>query len=133
YEEAAGILSKPTIVSGFEKKRDFIKYSITNRLGLFDGENDLIIENRCVLNAQVPGFTNVKAKNYEVVDNFSKLSNDDKSFFINFFNVPQNIPIKYGSTLILGQQLYHEGKYLSEANSVLSYQLLLDYYCQIDN
>lgn len=131
YEEAAGILSNPTIISSFEKNNNPIKYTIMDRLGLYEGKNELIIETRCVLKSQNSGFINNKAKNYELVDQISRLGDEDKLFLLDFFGVPQNIPFKQDNLIVLGQQLYHQGHYLNESNHILTYQLLIDYY--VDN
>lgn len=133
YEEAAGLISNSGLISGYEKSRYPIKHSIVERDGLFDGKNDLIIENRCVLDSQIPGYFDEKAKNYEVIDKLSKLKKEDMSFLLYFFNIPQNVPFKANNLIILGQQLFHEDKHLEENDSIQTYQLLIDYFSTNEN
>lgn len=133
YEEAAGILSRSEIISNYEKERYPIKYLLTQQSGLFDGKNELIIENRCVIDAQVEGFKDDKANNYEVAAHLRSIGNKDKEFLANFFHLPHDIPFKSKNNLVLGQQLYFNGRHLSQSESILTYQLLLDYYLKDEN
>ncbi|GAA0378644.1 polysialyltransferase family glycosyltransferase [Paenibacillus motobuensis] len=128
YEEAAGLLSNFSGITGYEKQRNPINYSVTKSFGLFNGDNDLIIEKRCVLDSQVPDFIDEKARNYEVVSEISNLSKQDTNYLIDFFNAPKNIPFSENNLLVLGQQLFHNGVHLNNADTILTYQLLIDYY-----
>jgi hypothetical protein len=132
YEEGAGIISKSLWFSQFEKNTDYIKYLVTSKHGLFEGINDLIIEARFVYNAQVPGYSNKKGKNFEIVKILKKLGKDDVDMLLNFFKVPVELKLSNKTYIIMGENLTYDGRSLSNEEKILLYQRMMDYYAPND-
>lgn len=133
YEEGAGVLSRNSGLSKFVHKRDPIKNEIAIKYGLYEGNNELVIEARCVLDAQAPNYSNDKARNYEVIELMSKLSKNDIDYLLKFFNVPLDLEGNEKYTMIMGQQLTRNGEFFTVSERILTYQLLIDYYLSNEN
>jgi len=133
YEEAAGLLSNPTIISDFEKSYYPFKGMITERDGLFEGNNDLIIEIRCRFDSQNFDRIDKKVRNFEITSLLSKIDNDALDFIMNFFKIPNDVPFKKRNMILLGQKLSSPEKETSEKDYIRTYQLLIDYYSDAEN
>ncbi len=84
-EEAAGRLSRPEVIMKNDISIDQNRFSIANKLGMYTGENDLIINVICDVDSQVPGYKNEKMINFKLSDEILQLPDDEKNLLLRFF------------------------------------------------
>ncbi|XOI99621.1 hypothetical protein ACMX2M_28110 [Paenibacillus polymyxa] len=125
-EDASGLLSRPEILMNIEKKLFLAKHEISESFGLYNGDNELILEKYCNLQVQLPGFKDSKAVHIDIVKSLDLLLPNELEIVLNFFGV-DHINFDENSMLILTQHFANLG-IMSFEDQILIYQLLVDYF-----
>lgn len=89
WEEANGILSRPQILRDNDKRIDIRRYTLSEKYGLYTGENYNIESIYCNTNAQIKGWHRDNVTNFDVMDEIYKLSKKNRKILIDFFRVPK--------------------------------------------
>ncbi len=131
FEDGSGALSRPWILAEIARKNEAEKYEIIDSYRLYTHESDLISQKYCDLGAQLPGFADEKAVDFNILANFRKLPEEIQTRILSFFGIREKINVGKDRTLILTQQFANLGQ-LSFEGQVLIYQELLDFYLETD-
>ncbi len=87
-EEACGRLSRPEVIMKNDQAIDEVRFSKALKYGLYTGENELIKKVLCNVSAQQEGWDNSKKQDFDLFYEMSKLSNQEKTAIMQFFNAP---------------------------------------------
>jgi len=131
FEDGSGALSRPWILAEITRKNEAEKYEIIDSYHLYTHESDLISQKYCDLGAQLPGFADEKAVDFNILTNFQKLPKERQARILSFFGIREKINVGKDKTLILTQQFANLGQ-LSFEGQVLIYQELMDFYLEED-
>lgn len=132
FEDGSGALSRPEVLETIEKKGDPTKYKVISEYGLYYPCNftkDLVDEKYCDMKAQIPGYYDELAKNFNVVDNFSKLEKETQKKILYFFRCPQELNFNEDTVLLLTQH-FSNLRQLSFEEHVYIYQVIFDYFLE---
>lgn len=87
-EEACGRVSRPEVIMKNDKSIDINRYNLALKYGMYDGKNEYVKKLICNTNAQLDGWTNEKAVNFDLQKELMQLDMEKKKSIIDFFNVP---------------------------------------------
>lgn len=127
FEDGAGILSQGSELANTMKLSNEVMFTKINSYNLFDASNKLIIKKYCNLSAQVPGFQEELAEDFNAINNLNLLSKEHIENIIEFYKAPSEIDVECDSILFLTQHFANQGKMLLEEQIYL-YQLFVDYF-----
>lgn len=126
FEEAAGALSRIDILRKVDKRICETRFEIMEKLRMYDTSNPHILQKYCDVRSQQTGFDDERAVHFDVVDNFGKLSEQDKTHILEFFGLEEKIECEE-STLILSQHFCNLGL-LSFEEHINIYKMFVDYF-----
>lgn len=126
-EDGVGALSRPEVLHTVEKDR-IIKDRLSTEYGLYDGSGKNAIA--CIYNKkyQAEGFEHSdKYIHFDVYEELSAISNEDRSYLLKIFTKLNNIPCDRHSVLLLTEH-FANLQIFSWDEQILLYQLLVDYF-----
>lgn len=126
-EEAAGIISRPNLLTPIAKSISENRYHLAERFGLLTGENELIKKIICNKNAQIKDFQFDKHEHFDVVMEMRNLFPEQLELIKKFFKLERSIDVEPNSALVLTQHFYNLGLMTFQQQKEL-YQTLLDYF-----
>ena len=91
FEDGSGALSRPWILAEIARKNEAEKYEIIDSYRLYTHESDLISQKYCDLGAQLPGFADEKAVDFNILANFRKLPEEIQTRILSFFGIREKI------------------------------------------
>lgn len=127
YEEASGILTNSDILKNIVKRIDTNQHKWALENGMFDGNNDLVIKKICNMKAQDKGFYDEKALDFDIIEEYFKLTLEEQSNIRSLFIDIDNIDIAKESTLFLTQHFVNLNMLTFEEH-ILIYQIVIDYF-----
>lgn len=131
FEDGSGALSRPWILADITKKSSPVKFELINSYGLYTHESELITKKYCDFSAQIGGFSDERAVDFNILSAFTKLPENMQDKILEFFGVNKKINIGKDKTLVLTQQFSGLGQ-LNFEEHVQIYQGLFDYYLNND-
>ncbi len=132
FEDGSGALSRPWVLADITKKSAPVKYELINSYGLYTHESELITKKYCDFNAQLEGFSDERAVDFNILSAFTELPEDMQNKILKFFGVEEKIDIGENKTLVLTQQFSGLGQ-LNFEEHVQIYQGLFDFYLDGDD
>ncbi len=73
FEDGSGALSRPWILADIHKKSSPARYAFIEKYHLYDHESPWITKKYCDMKAQLPGFSDEKAQDFQVLETFQGL------------------------------------------------------------
>lgn len=132
FEDGSGALSRPEILENIEKTSNIKKYTIMKHFGLYrpcDFDSRIVYEKYCDRRNQVNGFTDDLAVDFNLLDNYIKLSPKAQSDILTFFRCPKSLDSDKNTVLLLSQH-FANLQQLSFEEHVYIYQVLFDYFLE---
>lgn len=126
-EEASGRLSKPEVVMENDQVLNMLRYEIALKNGMYTGDNELVTNKIYNAKAQIEGYVDEKAIDFDVVEGIERLSKQHQKQILEFFNAPVNLSINQKSVVILTQH-FTNLKMMSLKEQEELYQQTIDYY-----
>src|SRR5699024_7412289 len=124
----SGALSRPWILADIHKKSSPARYALIEKYHLYDHESPWITRKYCDMKAQLPGFSDEKAQDFQVLETFRGLSLKLQENIRSLFRLPH----RQGGeeeVLLLTQQFANLGQLsLEEQKSI--YQHIFTYYLE---
>lgn len=128
FEDGSGALSRPWILADIHKKSSPARYALIEKYHLYDHESPWITRKYCDMKAQLPGFSDEKAQDFQVLETFRGLSLKLQENIRSLFRLPH----RQGGeeeVLLLTQQFANLGQLsLEEQKSI--YQHIFTYYLE---
>lgn len=126
FEDGSGALSRPWVLADIHKKSSPARYGLIEKYHLYDHKSPWITRKYYDEKAQLPGFQDEKAQDFQVLENFLRLSPEIQENIRRLFRLPS----KKGDcaqVLLLTQQFANLGQLtLDEQKGI--YQHVFDYY-----
>lgn len=128
FEDGSGALSRPWILGDIHKKASPARYALIEKYHLYDHESPWITRKYCDMKAQLPGFSDEKAQDFQVLETFRDLSGKIQKEIRSLFRLPCRQGIEE-EVLLLTQQFANLGQLsLEEQKSI--YQHVFTYYLE---
>jgi hypothetical protein len=130
FEDGSGALSRPNVLAEIDKNANPNQFKILETYGLYDlyHINYKNIKGKyCDFSAQVEGFYDELAIDFNLVNTFTELEECDQKDILDFFGCPHNIDIANNSVLLLTQQ-FSNLLQLSFEEHIMIYQTIIDYF-----
>ena len=128
FEEADGRLSQPEPIMRDDQRIFPLRYELARKNGMYSGENPFITKKWIKFNAQVPGFHDSKAVDFDVVEEMQMLSKEDQGKLLLFFDAPKRLQLSDKKNAFVMTQHFSNLNILSYIDHILCYQLTADYY-----
>ncbi len=128
FEDGSGALSRPHVLAKIHKKSSPDRYRLIEKYHLYDHSSPLITKKYCDMKAQVPGFEDEKAVDFNLLEYFQNLPQETRDSIRELFHVP-GLECSRDAVLLLTQQFANLGQ-LSFEEQVLIYQNLFDYFLE---
>lgn len=126
FEDGSGALSRPDILGEIHKKSSPARYALIQKYGLYHHTSPLIQKKYCDLKAQIAGFSDEKAVDFQVLAEFYKLSPSLQGEIRELFRLPL-LEGGRSKVLLLTQQFANLGQLsLDEQKEIYSH--LFQYY-----
>ena len=94
FEEADGRLSNPDPIMNDDQRLCPLRYEMAKKNGMYSGENPYITKKWVKFDAQVPGFHDSNAVNFDVVEEMRLLSKEDQESLLWFFYAPSSLQLQ---------------------------------------
>lgn len=128
FEEADGRLSQPEPIMNDDKRIFPLRYELAVKNGMYRGENLYVTRKFIKFDAQLPGFYDPMAVDFNVVKEMKLLSRSDQERLLRFFDVSPDLQFESGKSVLMMTQHFSNLNILSYADHALCYQLTSDYY-----
>lgn len=128
FEEADGRLSNPDPIMNDDQRLCPLRYEMAKKNGMYSGENPYITKKWVKFDAQVPGFHDSNAVNFDVVEEMRLLSKEDQESLLRFFDAPSSLQLQGKKNAFMMTQHFSNLNILSYVDHILCYQLTADYY-----
>lgn len=126
FEDGSGALSRPWILAEIHQKSSPARYAILKKYHLYDHESPWITRKYCDKKAQLPGFSDNKAYDFQVLEAFRRLPLSIQDNIRSLFRIP-SLQSEGEDVLLLTQQFANLGQLSLEGQKSI-YQNLFDYY-----
>lgn len=126
FEDGSGALSRPHILSDIHKKSAPFRYKLIEKYGLYDHSNELITKKYCDMKSQKPGFFDEKAEDFQVMEEFYRLTPKIRDEIRRIFRIRKQ-KVQKECVLLLTQQFANLGQ-LTLDGQIEIYRHLFDYY-----
>ncbi len=131
WEESSGVLTKPEALRGIVKGINEYQHYITEKNGMYTGDNVCVKKIICNYLAQGEKFIpNDSTLDFNVVNLMNTLNADELMMLKSFFSVPCDISFKNNTTVILTQH-FANFDMMSFHAQVHFYQITVDYYIEL--
>lgn len=128
FEDGSGALSRPWILADIHKKSSPARYALIEKYHLYDHQSPWITRKYCDIKAQLPGFSDEKSRDFQVLESFRGLSEKLREEIRSLFRLPC---LQGGEedVLLLTQQFANLGQLpLEEQKSI--YRHVFTYYLE---
>lgn len=129
FEEADGFLSQPHFIQDADRTNNPVRYKIAEELGNYTGDNPCVLSKVVKMSAQLPGFHDDLAVDFDVLREMKLLSKEQQQILLDFFDVPKELSFPHNSALMLTQH-FSNMNMLTYEEQALIYQLTCDYYLE---
>lgn len=102
-EEASGRLSKPEVVMENDKILNMLRYTIAVENSMYTGEHEFVTEKIYNKKAQIEGFSDDRAIDFDIVEGISQLNESDRLHILSYFGAPVNLQVDTKSVIMLTQ------------------------------
>ena len=127
FEEADGRLSQPEPIMGDDARAFPKRHQLALTNGLYTGNNSCVLKKYVKMSSQLSDFYDPLAVDFDVVKEMHKLSQEQKTLLLDFFDVPRDLSFLPNSALMLTAHFCNI-KTLTFEEHALCYQLTTDYY-----
>ena len=128
FEDGSGALSRPWILADIHKKSSPARYALIEKYHLYDHQSPWITRKYCDMKGQLPGFSDEKAQDFQVLEAFRGLSEKLKEEIRSLFRLP-SLQGGEEDVLLLTQQFANLGQLsLEEQKSI--YRHVFTYYLE---
>lgn len=127
FEEADGRLSQPEPIMEDDSRIFPKRYEMAFNNGLYTGNNSCVLKKYIKMSAQLPGFYDPLAVDFDVMKEMNMLSDKDKNRLLDFFNVPRDLTFKPHSAIVLTAHFCNL-RVMTYEEHALCYQLTSDYF-----
>lgn len=129
FEEADGRLSQPEPIMRDDARIYPMRYELALRYGLYTGCNSCVTKKYVKMSSQLPDFYDPLTVDFDVVQEMNKLSQEQKTLLLDFFDVPRGLSFQPCSALMLTAHFCNL-RVLTYEEHALCYQLTSDYYLE---
>lgn len=126
-EDGCGILSKPKVSYDIVMNYAPVQANIAQTYGMFDGNNDYVIDRICNKSAQSFSLSDSNIVDFDLITEMTKCDSDYIDTILKFFRVEKSDMNWSNSVLVFTQQLANLG-ILTFEEQVLIYQLVADFF-----
>lgn len=127
FEEASGRLTQPEPVINNVRDINPVQYEIAAENGLFIGNNPSVQKKFCNYKAQIPGFSDALAEDFDIVAALQKIPRFELERILTFFQAPSELKFDNNSAILLTQHFANLNMMAFEEQAIL-YQMTVDYY-----
>lgn len=128
FEDGSGALSRPRVLAEIHRKSAPGRYALIEKYGLYDHTSPLITKKYCDMAAQEPGFSDPRAEDFQVMEEFRRLLGRQQEEIRRMFQVPR-LSGREDEVLLLTQQFASLGQ-LTFDGQIDIYRHLFDYYLE---
>ena len=128
FEDGSGALSRPRVLAEIHRKSGPGRYALIEKYGLYDHTSPLITKKYCDMAAQEPGFSDPRAEDFQVMEEFRRLPGRQQEEIRRMFQVPR-LSGREDEVLLLTQQFASLGQ-LTFDGQIDIYRHLFDYYLE---